>query len=213
MTDKPKFESKIIDIRDARVAFLRAHEAVARTGKDGKPKGKPKYSATYLLDPSNVDHAKQIVEIKKEAFRGAVWLFGEDKSKWPKNAGGAPLYYCFGLGNDLPSLGAKIYDGFADMFYLKVSDTARPSLRNRAGKTVVEGDPEVPYSGCYVNGKVTFYAYDNESKGVGANFRSMQFVRDGKAFGGGGRGAEDEYAALAGDAKGAQPVDEADPWA
>lgn len=213
MTDKPKFEPKIIDILGARIAFFRGLKAQARTNKQGVATGKEKFSWTYLLDPSRVDHAAKIIEIKQEAFRALAHRFDSirenprDKTKWPKNAGGADLYYCFGLGNDLPKLGAKVYDGFADMFYLKVADTARPSLRNRAGTVVVEGDDEVPYGGCYANGKTTFYAYDNESKGVNANARSLQFVRDGKGFGGDGqRGAEDEYQALAGDAEGKKDV-------
>jgi hypothetical protein len=216
MVDKARFEPKVIEFTGARLSFTHLHKAVARTGKDGKPKpgAKEKFSCEILLDPSNVEHQKQITEIKKEAFRALAFRFGEDKTQWPKNAGGADLYYCFGLGNDLPKLGRKIYDGYKDMFYVKLSDTARPSLRNRAGKVVVEGDPEVPYGGCYVNGKTTFYSYDNESKGVNANLRSLQFVKDGKGFGGGAQGAEDEYAAL-GDAPktGAQAVDESDPFA
>ena len=213
MADKPRFEPRVIDFFDARLSFAQLHKAVARTGKDGKPKpgAKEKFSCEILLDPSRADHAEKILEIKKEAYRALVWRFGEDKNKWPKNAGGADLYYCFGLGNDLPKLGRKIYDGYADMWYCKLSDPSRPSLRNRANKVVTEGDAEVPYGGCYVNGKTTLYSYDNESKGVNANLRSLQFVKDGKGFGGGGRGAEDEYASLAGDAPGNVQVS-ADPF-
>jgi len=193
-----KFVPNVISIEGARVAFFRGHKAAARTGKDGKPKGDPKYSATLLLDPSNVAHAAKITEIKQEAARALNHKYG-DKSHWPVNAGGAPLFLCFGLGNDLPKLGAKIYDGFADMFYVKLSDKNRPLLGNRSGKVVVEGDPQCPYSGCYVNAKTTLYVYDNESKGVNANFRSMQFVKDGPAFGGGGaRSADEEFEALEG---------------
>lgn len=232
--EKPRFEPKVIDLTDWRVSFFHGHKAVPRLGKDGKPKlnSEPKFSCELLGDPSRADHAAKIIEIKKEAFRALVHRFGEDRTQWPKNAGGADLYYCFGLGNDLPKLGRKIYDGYKDMFYLKVSDKSQPSLRNRAGqqlvikegsviavldkdgKVIPDGDLKGPYGGCYVNAKTTFYSYDNESKGVNANFRSMQFVRDGKGFGGGSQGAEDEYAAL-GDAPktGAQPVDESDPFA
>jgi ssDNA-binding protein len=215
MADKEKFIPNIINFSDARLSFTHLHKAVARTGKDGKPKpgAKEKFSCEILLDPSRVDHQATILEIKKEAFRALVHRFGPDKATWPKNTGGADLYYCFGLGNDLPKLGRKIYDGYADHFYVKLSDSSRPSLRNRAGTVVVEGDPEVPYGGCYVNGKTTFYSYDNDSKGVNANLRSLQFVRDGKGFGGSAQGAEDEYAALAGDKpKGVQET-EVDPFA
>src|ERR1700722_17051677 len=213
-TDKPRFEPKIIDLIDVRPSFFQGLKAVQRKAKDGTPRGEPKYTTEVLLDPSRADHQKTILEIKKEAFRALAWRFGEDKTQWPVNANGAPLFYCFGLGNDLPKLGKKIYDGYKDMFYLKLSDKSKPSLRNRAGpvlvvdnrriiaaidkdgRTIPGADLKGPYGGCYVNAKTTFYSYDNESKGVNANFRSMQFVKDGKGFGGGPQGAEDEYAAL-----------------
>ncbi len=230
--DKPRFEPKVIDLIEVVPSFFNGLKAVARKNKQGVATGEPKFSTEVLLDPSRADHAAKILEIKKEAFRALVWRFGEDRNTWPKNAGGADLYYCFGLGNDLPKLGRKIYDGYKDMFYLKLTDKSQPSLRNRAGQSLVikegkiiaaldkdgkvvpDGDLKGPYGGSLVNAKTTFYSYDNESKGVNANFRSMQFIKDGKGFGGGQQGAEDEYAAL-GDAPktGGVSQPEEDPFA
>jgi hypothetical protein len=83
------------------------------------------------------------------------------------------------------------------MYYVKTADTERPLLGNRAGGVVVEGDKECPYAGCYANAKITMWSYANESNGVNANIRSVQFVEDGAGFGGGGaRNAEDEFEAI-----------------
>lgn len=204
-----KIPQVVITAKDVRGAFLRIHKAEARKDpKTGEPRGKAKFSGTLLFDPSRVDHAATIKEIKADAKRILDTRYGV--GTWPKAnpaTGLGGLIMCFGNGNDLP----KIYDGYKDMWYLKLSDTNRPLLGNRAGKAVVEGDPQCPYSGCYVNAKISLWAYDNESKGINANFRSLQFVRDGEAFGGGGnRSAEDEFEAL-GDTAGAAG-EEKDPF-
>lgn len=194
MSDKPV--PNVIRLKGARLAFARIEKAEARLGKDGKPKGTAKFSATLLLDPSNADHAATIKEIKVEAKRLLDLKFGE--GAWPKNN----FYLCFGEGNKLD----KVYDGFKDMFYVKAADSNRPLTGNRAGKVVAAGDPQFPYSGCYVNSNITLWTYDNESKGCGANLRSLQFVRDGEAFGGAQRSADQEFEALEGDG-GKDPFD------
>jgi hypothetical protein len=212
MAETEKFQPKLITFKGARLAFARIHKAEQRTGRDGKPKGEAKFSCTILLDPSNQEHAATIAEIKAEAARALDHRFGKGvwSPQWPN------FYLPFGMGNDLPKLGKKIYDGFADMFYLKLSDKNRPNLLNRDGKAVVEGDPQCPYSGCYVAGTTTLYSYDNESRGAGANLRTLVFMRDGAAFGGGAANAEQEFAAigdLGNEPPAGAPAGGADPFA
>ena len=108
------------------------------------------------------------------------------------------LILCFGNGNDLP----KVYDGYKDMFYVKVADTQRPLLGNRRGEPVVEGDPQCPYAGCYVRARISPWVYfptpkrPQSANGVNMNVRSVQFLEDGPGFGGGGsRSAEEEFVA------------------
>lgn len=210
---KEKFVPKVLLLEGVTVAFFRGFSAQARVGRDGKPMGKPKYSMTALLDPSNAKHAASIKEIKDEAKRALLHRY-ESPENFPKRnpaTGIGGLIMCFGDGNDLP----KVYDGFKDMFYIKLSDVERPMIVNRASKLVEEGKPEAPYSGCKANVKTTLYSYDNESKGVNGNFRSIQFVEHGKAFG--GRGATDpdqEFTAVTGSTEQATTSvgAEKDPW-
>ena len=204
-----KIQQVVIPVKGARLAFARLHKAEARKDpKTGAERGKPKFSCTLLLDPSNAEHAATIKAVKADAIRVLNARYGNQES-WPKPSkatGMGGLIMCFGNGNDLE----KVYDGYKDMFYIKCSDTNRPLLGNRQGKVVVEGDPQCPYSGCYVNAKISLWSYDNESRGVNSNIRSVQFVRDGDAFGGGGnRSAEDEFEAI-GDA--ASTGEEKDPF-
>ena len=211
--DKPRFEPEILTYEGVRLAFFRGFSAQQRTGRDGKPQGKPKYTTTLLLDPSNAKHAEMIKKTKAEGYRALIHKFGS-KESFPKPnpaTGMGGLIYCYGNGNDLP----KVYDGFKDHFYVKLSDTERPLIGNRAGRPVNEGEPEAPYSGCIVNARATLYVYDNESRGVNANFRSVQYVAPGASFG--GRGSLDpsqEFTPLgAADAPAAEATGlEKDPW-
>lgn len=240
MSDKPKIEAKIIVINEGRLSFFRGSEPAYKRDKFGReikidPKTgkekKPQYSWTWLLDPSNAQAAATIKEIKDEAVRLLNHRFG-DRASWPKDnptTGTKGVLTCFGNGNDLP----KVYDGYKDMFYIKVSDTVAPIIGDRRGRQVVfvksdnawhvvdrqtgqtteEVVPadQVPYGGCYARGRISLYVYNNEQAGVNANARSAQFVRPGAAFGGGGsRSAAEELAEMQGDATPVAAVD--DPW-
>jgi hypothetical protein len=239
--DKPKVDGKIITIHEGRVSFYNAVEPKYRTDKFGRPdKGtpdrpkKPQYRMTWLLDPSNAQAATTIREIKAEASRVLDLYFG-GRDKWPKDnptTGRKGILSCFGNGNDLP----KVYDGYKDMFYIKVADAVAPVIGDRRGRQVVFVTADnawhvvdretgqtteevvepgaVPYAGCYARGRIRLYPWEYEGGGVNANFMSVQFVRPGDAFGGGGRrNAAEELQEMAGDSAPASAVaSEGDPW-
>ena len=241
MVDKVKIEPKIITIHKGRIAFLRT-EPSYRTNKTGQevkvdPKSgktkKPQWRMTWLLDPTDRQAAETIVEIKAEAKRQLDLFFGV--GTWPKDnetTGTKGVIPCFGDANKLP----KVYDGYANMFFVKVSDTTEPVWGSRRGQSLrfdsSDGawhildkatgrqteetiDPaDAPYSGAYGRGRISLYVYNNESAGVNANFRSVQFLEPGEAFGGGGRrSASDEMAEMAGDASGKTAASGGDePW-
>lgn len=242
MGDKVKIESKIITIHEGRVAFYNATTPQYRTDKRGQPikvdpktgkEKKPQFRMSWLLDPSSVQAQATIKEIKDEGARQLDLYFG-GRDKWPKDnptTGTKGVLTCWGEGNKLP----KVYDGFKDMWYIKVADTVAPIIGDRRGRQVVllsdnawhvvdkatgqsteETVPgsEVPYAGCFARGRISLYVYDNEQAGVNANFRSVQFLRPGPAFGGGvRRSVDEELAQLAGDAPAATgAASEADPW-
>lgn len=239
MVDKVKIEPKIITINKGRVAFYRADKAAYRTNRAGQPdKGtpekpkKPRFSMTWLLDPSDAQAAVTIKEIKDESAR-QLDLFFHGRENWPKDnavTGTKGIIMCWGKGNDLP----KVYDGFKDMFFLKASDSVRPIVGDRRGRALqyVEADQQwhyvdkegntteevpnpdqIPYAGAFARGRISLYVYNNEAAGVNANFRSVQFVEPGDAFGGGGgkRSAQDELQAMAGDAPSTAAA-ATDPW-
>jgi hypothetical protein len=230
MVDKVKIEPKIIVIHRGRPSFLKAITPAYRTDKRGQPVKtrpdgspvKPRYSLTWLLDPSDAQAQATIKEIKAEAVRQLDLFFGS-RADWPKDnptTGTKGVLLCFGNGNDL----AKVYDGYKDMFYIKASDTTPPIIGDRKGRQVQFGtdnawhvidkatnlptdeivpSDQVPYGGAYCRGRISLYVYNNEQAGVNSNFRSAQFLEKGPAFGGGGvRNVKEELAEMAGDAPG-----------
>lgn len=220
-----KFVGNVIKLPEAVIRFVRVYKAEVRT-KDGRPKMRMnkktnsmepdlRYSLTALLDPSKAVHAEKIVEIKAEGTRAMNHIFGSI-DKWPKPdpETGRPLppIFCFGQGNKLP----KVYDGFKDMFYVKLStpDYNRPLIWTRRYTPVVqESDDQAPYDGSVCNVSLDLWPFNNESAGVNGNLREVQFVKDGKEYSG-GRRAGDDFAALgdepqyaAGAAAGKDPFD------
>jgi len=248
MADKVKIEPKIITIHRGRISFLRT-DATYRTDKFGReikvnPKTgkpvKPQWRMTWLLDPTDKQAAETIKEIKAEAARQLDLYFqcatpAERAAKWPqdnKQTGTKGIITCFGNGNDL----TKIYEGYKDMFFVKVADSIEPIWGSRRGQSIrfdksdgawhvldretgrqteeVVDPAQAPYSGAWGRGRIALYVYNNEQAGVNSNFKSVQFLETGDAFGGGGRrSAKDELEEMAGDAPApAAATSEQDPW-
>ena len=101
----------------------------------------------------------------------------------------------------------EVKEGYADMWVIGASEFVRPAVANRSGGPVVEGEPQAPYGGSYVNATITLWTQNNKwGKRVNANLRGVQFVKDGDAFGRAPISAEDEFEALEDNT----PVDSAD---
>lgn len=190
--------SEKIFIPEARLSFPVIDKPKQYIGEDGKPQGEPKFSFTLLLDPSNKLHVPVIAKIKSEAGRIAKEFF-DPIPKAFSQPGCKTL--CYGLGNDLD----KVYDGYADMFYVKLSSNSRIPVvgRRKDAKTgkftqLQAGDAEWPYAGCFVNATMTMWTQDSHGrKAINGNAIGLQFVRDGEAFGGGAPANPDaEFEAL-----------------
>jgi hypothetical protein len=168
-------------IREARLAFPALFQPRTVNGE-----GKPRYSATLLLDAND----PQIAAIRK-AIQAVA------REKW-KDKAPAVLTSLEKVGKVALHDGDEKaqYDGFEGRMFVAASapenapptvvDPARAPLTERSGK---------PYAGCYVNASVEFWAQDNAyGKRVNAILRGVQFVRDGDSFGAGSRAAAaDEF--------------------
>src|SRR6478609_3068103 len=80
--------SEVIKLKNVRGSFLRLW--VPKAFQEGQT---ARYEGTFLLDPSNAEHAAMIATIKAEAVKLI-------KAKWGEKPAGLKL--CFGLANDDP---------------------------------------------------------------------------------------------------------------
>ncbi len=153
---------------------------------------KEKFQATILLDPSDAAQAASIAAVKAQAGIICTTAFGSVPQNLAKN---------FGSCDKLD----KVPEGQEGLWFVRLNNDARPAVANRKGVTVVEGDPQWPYGGCYCNFSFTLWAqhgYKDASgrfiplRRVNGNLIGVQFVMDGPAFGRGPINVEDEFEPL-----------------
>lgn len=101
----------------------------------------------------------------------------------------------------------KEYDGYAGMMALtayRYEDKGRPIVMDndttpiyKTDGSLYEGKGGRIYSGCYVRAKVDFYAQDNSNgKGIRAELKVVQRLKNGDAFGGGTPPSADGFEAI-----------------
>lgn len=134
--------------------------------------------------------------------------------KCASNAGkGVPANDPFAAASD-PS--APIIGAQGGRWVKLLSDRAWHITDRNTGATTDETvDPGlVPYGGAFCRGRIRLYVFNNESAGVNANGMGVQFLRKGRAFGGGQqRSAKEELEEMAGDSAATQaPSTQVDPW-
>jgi len=153
-----------VTLRDVRVSYPNLFEPRAFS-----PGDREKFSATFLIEKGSEN--QKVVE---DAIRAVA------RGKWGDNVPN-PLKHPLRDGSEKESAGYT-----ADQVFFSANTTKRPVIVNRTAEPVVDGDPEAPYAGCYVNATVSFWAMDSAyGKRVCCELRGVQFVRDGDAFGGG----------------------------
>lgn len=167
-----------------RVAFFRGYHA--KQFREGQ--GYPRYECSALLDPTNAVHAANIAQLKEIGIRVATEVYGADLPE--------DLVKPWSKGDRKP------YEGYKGMIVLAMHNSGnknnpvppRPVLVNRAGQPVAEGDAEAPFSGCYGIIKTSLWAIKNTyTPRVSANFKGLQFVKTGPAFGGAAPLDPDEF--------------------
>jgi len=183
--------SDAIIVHNVRLSFAKLEKPEAY--EEGQPE---KYQATGLLDPSDAKHAAKIKEIKAAAKALMQEAYGEipHRIKAEKHD-----RLPFGMADKHPT--KKKYDGYEGMFYVVTSNTTKPAIADRLAQAVMPGEKEFPYSGCYVNLKLSLWALLGPKRvkygeRIGGNLIGVQFVRDGEPFGQGPLSAEEEFEAL-----------------
>lgn len=166
-----------IKLKDVRLSFPDLFDP-----RPFKPGDTPKFKATFLV-PKDSPQIKAI----EEAIATVA------KAKWPKDwqkvlngIRGNANKFCFQDGDN------KSYDGYEGMMALSASNKTRPAIFDR-DKTPLTKEDGKPYAGCYVNGVIEFFAYDNSGNGIAASLGGVQFLKDGEAFAGGRPASADDF--------------------
>lgn len=201
----------------ARAAFVKLDKP--KPFEDGSD---PRWETTFLLDPADKEQSEDLKRILK---------LTADFAKRPDCAGFVPLalkklaaQFDLAPAPDIKAKDDEIelafyhgdkkdYDGFAGMFVIPAHNTIKPAVANRKGAAVAPGEPQFPYSGCYVVGSITLWWQDNKyGKRVGVNLRGVQYDKKGEAFTHGEINPEDEFTPLAGDDAEDAPEESTSDW-
>ena len=165
-----------IVIRNVRLSFPTLYKPVEFKAGDGKPR----WSATFLIEKGSENH-KLIEEAIKAA---AAETFGDKADAMLRAMRGQKNQDCYLDG------ATKAYDGYEGVMALachRARNTKNgglnpaPRIIDR-DKSPLHADSGKPYAGCYVNAKVAIYCQKGENPGVRASFSVVQFAKDGDAF-------------------------------
>lgn len=158
-------------LRNVRISFPTLFEA-----EDYQGDGKFNYSCKLFV-PEGSDEHKRVQQAIKEVIAG----------KWPKKAD--VMYeelrmdrkaFCYIDGKRVEYAGAE---GNWVLTAKRREQDGRPMVIDQRKNPLQKADGK-PYSGSYVNAKVDIWAQDGANKGVRCTLITVQFARDGDAFGG-----------------------------
>jgi len=177
-------DKSAVFLKDVRLSFSSAlFKAEAFAGEGDK-----KFSSTFLFAP---DHS--CVKKIKAAMSAVA------KEKWGEKAKKVVGELIAGDRVALRDGYDKAkYDDYPGNLYLKASNNTKPLVID-CDRSPLNAEDGKPYSGCYVNATIEFWAQDNQfGKRINATLTGVQFLRDGEAFSGGRAASVDEFADLGG---------------
>jgi hypothetical protein len=170
-TEKKKIEGMVI-LKDVRLSYAWLYKKQPAFGGEEKDEGELKYSLKALMEKDTETGEANRLAVRKMMSKMA-------KDKWPN---GVPKLKdekkCIRDGDDEDG------EEYQNMWYVPANSGDRFPIVNRSRKPVKEGDSQSPYSGCYANVAIRIWCQDNKwGKRINAEIASVQFLRDGEAFG------------------------------
>lgn len=179
----------LVMLEDVRIAF--AHGLWTASVVQGPNPGKPAFSSSFLLKPGH----KSIAVLQKAMLDVAIAKWGAQGADVLKGlvAGGR---VCLRDGNSKPEI-----EGYPGNLFVSARSPTRPLVidQNRQPLTQEGGKP---YSGCYVNARLSIWAQQNQhGKRINAQLTGVQFVKDGEPFSGGGAASVEDFGEVAASAQ------------
>jgi hypothetical protein len=88
-------------------------------------------------------------------------------------------------------------DGYgAGVTFIRMGNKTPPGMIQMIGGAKTKIDWSKFYAGCYARASVSFWSFDNKSKGVAVNLHNLIFIGDGEKFGNQGPDAENDFTDL-----------------
>lgn len=171
---------RTVTLNDVRLSFASLDKPKAFPGSDQDPK----YQGSFLIAKDD-PQVKAIAAAEREVIQEQWGAKATDvfRKRLSRRA--------------LRDAGEKDqYNGYdAEHYYMQCNANSKPTIVDGKRRPLEPGNPKFPYSGCYVNARVTIWAQDNQwGKAINVELNGVQFRRDGESFGGGkGASAVDEF--------------------
>lgn len=153
--------------------------------------GKPRYSATLLMEPGSENHKKCVAAMRAAAV--AKW--GEAKADAAVKGLTAGNKVALIDGNSKAE-----YDGFENMMAVAAHAQEKSPPRLIDGhRNELPRNTGVIFAGCYVNASIEFWGQDNKwGKRINATIRGLQYVKDGDSFSAARPASVDEFGVVEG---------------
>lgn len=177
-----------VKLQNTRGAFLSIFEPSSVGDSEAKA-----YGGRFILDPK-----ANAVDVKN--IEDTIALVAKDKWGAKAEAILKKLYadgkVCFSK-EEYCNKNGDVYDGFEGMYHIGMrtpEEKEAPTIVNKKGFRVRQGEEGAPYSGCYMNVIGDIWAQDNQyGRRINCSLSGAQFFRDGAAFGGGRPASLDEF--------------------
>lgn len=147
--------------------------------------GKPRYSATVLIEPGSENHKTIMAAIQAEMKE----KFGEKAKARYAALKGDKKSFCYIPGEIKDPEDEDLEGKFVLSVHRQANKGAPAVVDKNPSKKLTAADGK-PYSGCYVNLKAEIYAQTQGNIGVRGGLLGIQFSKDGQAFAGGPANAE-----------------------
>lgn len=130
-----------------------------------------KYSVVLLIpktDRATVSKIKKAIDKETEEGLQTFWKGRKPANFWnPLRDGDAEK--------------ADEHPEYKGMYFLTAKSDEKPFLLGEDGEDLF--DQSEMYSGCWGRANITFYAFDNKTKGIGVGLNALKKTRDDEPFG------------------------------
>lgn len=172
MADEKKKDPRRVYLKNVRLSYPHLWER-QKASEDAAPK----FSASFLIDPSTKAGKANIAKIEKAITAAKEQKWGKPDKRIKNDR------ICFLDGNEMLDDDDNVKKGYEDMMYLKASNKDPVRLLT-FGKKPADRDQDPFYGGCYVEAIVGIYGTEaGGSPGVFASLEGVRFFAEGERFG------------------------------